>query len=572
MPSPFVRVSVPIRVAVCCVLAAFPLAGCGLFFHDDGVEQQTSKALSTFQSGGVTGIGANGLSGQAKADAAEFNADIALNQSMRRYDFARLLGDMGYIAAACPAARDSARKHRRPTVDQTSCPLLVFMAEVDLRRDALALNASHQYANWQLLMFTDQLPGVATGPANGPPPDMKDPVVQRVTNSYNAALTAYKQSGRTDFTSCQAFRDPHGPDDSPAEKMFLACAAYLQVINIPRPVDDVLKAVGAPGVTGRISDVQAARDQRTQDLKGLQDAENAEKSKLAEAQQDLAKAKATAGGADSDAVGKSLQHLVDLLNAADAGASAVGRPQDEPGAKLAAIKFRNANLKGALDATVSAAAPASGASATNATQGAGGSGGQKDLAIASIISGATTLAEGRIGPAAPSALLDLQAKTLAGEEAAFQGQIDAVKDEVAELDNQLQAYVTEFVLLNAADNALNDAQKALVPSDCRAVDVGEILQSGACAAGRGSLSQALTLYDRAWSEGRAPGNASEIRQAQLERLEGQSAQAAVLDARVAVDTEALTALASAGKSGIAPATIATIIQALATVVIAARVH
>ncbi|WP_143060085.1 hypothetical protein [Burkholderia contaminans] len=555
MPSPYARVSGSVRVVLCGLMAVFPLAGCGLFFHDDGVEQQTSKALSTFQSGGLSGIGANTLSDQAKLDAAEVNANIALNQSMRRYDLARLLGDARYIAAKCSDAKDSARKHGRQAVGDATCPLLVFIAEVDSRRDALALNTSHKYAKWQLLLFAD------------PTSDSTNPLSQSESSTYGDALKDYKKSGRTDFTSCQAFKDPHEPANTPAERMFHVCRTYMRFNNIPRPIDDVLNDVDAKGVTGRIPDVKTALANRKSDLEGLQQAEIKMKGELDAEQKDLASAKP-----GEDEVEKGLQKVLDTLTAADTGAATLNHPEYAPGAKLAAIKFRNTNLNAALHATVPATAPASGASAANAAQEAGDSGGQPDLAIASIISGATTLAGGHIGPPAPSSLLDLQAKMLAGHQVAIQGQIDAVKAEVVELDNQLHAYVTEFVLLNAASNALDDALGALAHSACRATNLGEMLELRACAAARVPLSEALTLYDRAWIEGRAPGNASEIRLAQLDHFERQSSAAANFDARVAVDTEALSALASAGKSGIAPETIASFIQALATVVIAARVH
>jgi len=561
MPSPLACVSGSIRLALCGLMVVFPLAGCGLFFHDDGVEQQTSKALSTFQSSGLPSLGANKLSDQAKLDAAEARANIALNQSMRRYDLARLLGDSRYIAAKCTALKGRGGE----------CTLLVFRDEIDQRRDALALNAVHTYANWQLLLFT----GTAVGSPTGSPPNPDNAIAKSEIESYNAAVQDYKVSGRSDFTSCQTFKDPHEPDNTPAENLFGECKNYLKVMNLKRPVDDVLSIVSANGVSGRIPEVNAALEDRQNELEGLQQSEVKTASQLKDAQAKLASAKASG---NSQAVQNGVQDILKILDAADSGAATTGHPEYAPGAQLAAIKFRNTNLNAALHATVAAAAaPSSGAApasdASAAGQGAGGGSTHNDLAIASIISGVTVLAEsGGIGPPPPSSILDLQAKTLAGLQAAVQGQIDAVKGSVAELENQRQAYVTEFVLLDAASNALDDAQKSLAHTRCRATNVGEMLESRSCTAARVSLSEALTLYDRAWIEGRIPGGVSDIRETQYGRIEQQSVQAATLDARVAVDTEALTALAGAGKSGIESATIASFIQALATVVIAARIH
>lgn len=561
MPSPLACVSGSIRVALCGLLAVFPLSGCGVFFHDDGVEQQTSKALSTFQSGGLTSLGANKLSDQAKLDAAEVNANTALDQSMRRYDLARLLGDSRYIAAKCTGLKGRGAE----------CPLLVFRDEVDQRRDALARNAVHTYANWQLLLFT----GTAADSSPGSPPNPGDAIVMAEIDTYNSAVQQYKASGRTDFTSCQTFKDPHEPDNTPAENLFNECKNYLKVMKLKRPVDDVLAVVSANGISGRIPDVNAALKDRQQELEGLQQSEVKTADQLKDAQ---AKLTSTKTSGDSQAVQNRVRDILKILDDVDSGAATIGHPEFAPGAQLAAIKFRNTNLNAALHATVAAAAapssgaaPASGASA--AAQGTGGDSTNNDLAIASIISGVTVLAEnGGIGPPPPSSILDLQAKTLAGLQAAVQGQIDAVKGSVTELEKQRQAYVTEFVLLNAASNALDDAQKALAHTHCKATNVGEMLESRTCTAARVPLSEALTLYDRAWIEGRIPGGASDIRLTQYARIEQQSVQAATLDARVAVDTEALTALAGAGKSGIEPATIASFIQALATVVIAARIH
>ncbi|WDD90276.1 hypothetical protein Bsp3421_000099 (plasmid) [Burkholderia sp. FERM BP-3421] len=551
MPSPHARASRTIRVALCGLIATFPLAGCGLSFHDDNVEQQTSKALSTFQSGGLPSIGANTLSDEAKLDTAEVNASIALNQSMRRYDLARLLGDSNYIARKCETLKGRG----------SACPLLVFRDEVKQRRCDLACGASVASGDWQLLLFTDPTGSSITDQIPN------DPSTDKIIETYNTAVSAYKATGRTDFTSCKTFKDPHEPDSTAAEKMFAMCTAYLSAMSNPRPGDQVLAGLTAAGVTGRIPNVKTALADRVADLKALNNNETNTAASLKDAQAKLTSAKAS--GNDASEVGKRVQDILNILDAADKGAATLGYPGDEPGAKLAAIKFRNTNLNAALHATV----PASGASAAAAARGASGKSGPSDLAIASVISGVTTLAaDGQVGEEAASAVLDLQVRTEAGMQAAVQAQIDAVKNQVIELENQQQAYVIEFVLLNATSKALDDAQRAIAHSNCKATNLGVMLESPRCAAAAVPLSEALTLYDRAWIEGRVSGNASEIRQAQLIRVEMQSSDAAKLDARVAVDTEALTALASAGKAGITPATIASFIQALATVVIAARVH
>lgn len=568
------------RVSVGLLLVS--LGGCGLYFHDDTVQQQTAKALATYQAANFSTYTSTVAASRKQLDDAEVNAEIAQDNSLRNMAMARLLGDTEYISEVCQQA---AAKGKGPANRAWGCPILQLETEISQRIADLATNAKGKPANWMRVM---------NGGAEG---KVLVPVDQTLVL---AALANYKTSGKQDFVSCATFPvviDPVGGTPTPAGELSFACQNLIAAQQ-PAGADsyDAVKAsVTAPGVTGVIPVVASRLADANAILLNIQADEKSLTSQLAAANEALTKAQQNPDSTAAD-VDARLNDLDTLLKNADNAADAVGKPQISPGTRLAAISFRKMNLLDVLMATnpsASAAAPASGASGTAAANAAASGAGAasapnaasapgtaaagsdgKQLAVAGVIAGLMTMAEYRApNPNVPSAaVLSLQLETQNGLEHAAQAQISAIGNQVAALQEEEDAYLLEYVTLNAASNALAQARATLGRTKCVAMNFSQLRSSPACAPAREPIARALSLYNQSWASGRTPAEVADTRTSQQKVAEQAGVNEAILDARVAQETAALSAISAFGAGGIQAKDVAAFIQALATIVIAARVN
>lgn len=523
------RLSFVVAIAVC-----FSLAGCGLYLHNADLKERTEKLPAQNRDIDVANKVKAVVDASRALEQAEIAQIIAEEAATRNAFNASLL--LTGTNASVPSDTQSwterlakAIKQRADyigtghlsvaTIDQWQG---LFGARTELRAEIQRQSQS---------MMLD---------------------IQKFNRTYTTKLLSCEEVLKLDLTRLS---DPQKTDATVLRNNCQGMALREQTLAVLSPAVQQLQAA-----KGALREVSEARNSLKSQLGEQQTAYKQAKNKLEELTKLAELANQTPG--EITKFQQTIRELDKYLTQLDSALDRMPGDHKAPGALLAAIEFRQTNLRDVIAAI--AKPPKAG------TKEDGLAASQKGRAAIGFLSGIVKLQDAlRDDPKQPTPP-ELAIALAAQENLArsTKARMEHLERLIAIREEQIESMTFAFEMLVLANTSLKKATAA----GCKANTFGEFMRTPACSRAKYPAAQALVAFSAAWAGGDTPIRAAEMRAVHERRALGGQLAVENAAARQKVIQIALDEIAAYGAGGIKLETIAQLLQVVGIGVIAKGVN